>query len=259
MVASAQSPQPSPNDLPSPGKSTGPRTDAGKARSAMNALTHGLTAKTPLLPGEDPEAFKAFVWDVVLDLDPSGPVQRELAHRVALLMWKRRRVNEAERQAFCNLQAEYHEETEDQLQEKEEFAETPEDFKAVEEARRWDAEHGRERDAGCMLADELGAKPGALDRLARHEQRLDRQIDSTLRLLLRLQNRDPHSQRGREDEGREEVKDESEAPSDVPSDVPYEASASPSPAPAQNELSAPERDSQQSASPGPWTGPPGVN
>ena len=34
-------------------RSTGPRTEAGKAASSHNALKHGLTAQTVLLPGED--------------------------------------------------------------------------------------------------------------------------------------------------------------------------------------------------------------
>ena len=35
-------------------KSTGPRTAEGKRSSKFNAVTHGLTARTVLLPGEDP-------------------------------------------------------------------------------------------------------------------------------------------------------------------------------------------------------------
>jgi hypothetical protein len=39
-------------------RSTGPRTPEGKSRSRLNALKHGLTARTLVLPGEDPEAFR---------------------------------------------------------------------------------------------------------------------------------------------------------------------------------------------------------
>src|ERR1039458_4019769 len=38
--------------------STGPRSEAGKQRSALNALTHGLTARTAVLPSEDPAAYE---------------------------------------------------------------------------------------------------------------------------------------------------------------------------------------------------------
>ncbi len=39
-------------------KSTGPRTADGKARSRMNAVTHGLSAQTLILPNEDPREFQ---------------------------------------------------------------------------------------------------------------------------------------------------------------------------------------------------------
>jgi len=39
--------------------STGPRTDSGKQRSSLNALRHGLTAASPVLPSEDQAAFDA--------------------------------------------------------------------------------------------------------------------------------------------------------------------------------------------------------
>ncbi len=39
-------------------RSTGPKSEIGKSRSKYNALKHGLTAKLPVLPQEDPEAFR---------------------------------------------------------------------------------------------------------------------------------------------------------------------------------------------------------
>ena len=38
-------------------KSKGPTSDEGKARSRYNALKHGMTAKTVLLPGDDHQEF----------------------------------------------------------------------------------------------------------------------------------------------------------------------------------------------------------
>src|ERR1700757_4550142 len=40
-------------------KSTGPKTDEGKANSRRNALKHGLRAETLVLPGENPDDLKA--------------------------------------------------------------------------------------------------------------------------------------------------------------------------------------------------------
>jgi len=39
-------------------KGTGPRTAEGKGRSRFNALKHGMTAETPVLPGEDEGAYQ---------------------------------------------------------------------------------------------------------------------------------------------------------------------------------------------------------
>ena len=39
-------------------KSTGPRTEAGKSKSKLKGLKHGLRAATLVLPGEDPEALE---------------------------------------------------------------------------------------------------------------------------------------------------------------------------------------------------------
>jgi len=39
--------------------STGPRTDAGKQRSSLNALRHGLTAASAVLLSEDRSAYDA--------------------------------------------------------------------------------------------------------------------------------------------------------------------------------------------------------
>ena len=39
-------------------KSTGPRTEAGKKRSSLNAVTHGLRAETLVLLDEDPQVLE---------------------------------------------------------------------------------------------------------------------------------------------------------------------------------------------------------
>jgi hypothetical protein len=41
--------------------STGPKTEAGKAKSSLNAVKTGLTGRTVLLPSDDAAAYEAHV------------------------------------------------------------------------------------------------------------------------------------------------------------------------------------------------------
>src|SRR5215212_362658 len=192
-----------PSDFAYTGR-TGPRTAAGKATSRMNALTHGLTAKTPLLPDEDPDEFRRFVWEVVEDLSPAGAVQLELAHRVAVLMWKRRRVGAAENPIFTALERKFQEAAEQWVAECQHYADTPEDVAEAEAEREDEEANGPVYNAQQTMAEGLGVVAkgqhstshlAALERLAKYEQRIDAQIDSTIRLLLKLQNRKEWTQR----------------------------------------------------------------
>src|SRR4051794_1590023 len=72
-------------------QSTGPRTEEGKARSAQNATKHGLRSERPVLPTEDAAAWDAFRADVVSTLEPANTMERKLAERVALQMWRQDR------------------------------------------------------------------------------------------------------------------------------------------------------------------------
>jgi hypothetical protein len=73
-------------------KSTGPTTPAGKARSAQNAVTHGLTAESVLLPGEDADAFAEFEADYIRELRPTGRLQRTLVAEIVADSWRLGRI-----------------------------------------------------------------------------------------------------------------------------------------------------------------------
>src|SRR5436190_14545210 len=73
-------------------RSTGPRTAAGKARSSRNALKHGLRAETALLPGESAADWREHREGVLISLGAKGALETELADRVALALWRLRRV-----------------------------------------------------------------------------------------------------------------------------------------------------------------------
>ena len=66
-------------------RSTGPKTEAGKAISRRNSLKHGLTGAGIVLPHEDEAAITARFADFAADLKPEGGVAHFLTRRLALL------------------------------------------------------------------------------------------------------------------------------------------------------------------------------
>ena len=77
-------------------KSTGPRTPEGKDRSKFNALKHGLDAKTPVLPGEDAEAYRKRIDAWTADFRPSTHYEQFLVEQAAHVSWQIERVERAE-------------------------------------------------------------------------------------------------------------------------------------------------------------------
>ncbi len=69
-------------------KSTGPRTHAGKARACLNAVTHGLTAQTLILPDEDPRAYQARLDAWAADLRPCTAYEEGLVRHAVGLSWR---------------------------------------------------------------------------------------------------------------------------------------------------------------------------
>ncbi len=65
--------------------STGPRTEAGKAASRGNALTHGLSGSGVVLPATDVEAVERLKGAFERELGPRGEVALGLVHRAAVL------------------------------------------------------------------------------------------------------------------------------------------------------------------------------
>src|SRR6202049_944507 len=72
--------------------STGPRTDAGKQRSSLNALRHGLTAQTAVLPSEDPAAYQRHIQQFLDEYQPATPTETQLVHELANTAWRLNRI-----------------------------------------------------------------------------------------------------------------------------------------------------------------------
>ena len=81
-------------------KSSGPRSEEGKQRASRNALRHGLTAETVLVPLEDPEDYKLFEEAIAAEYDAESAVERELVLRLANLLWRLRRATSIETTLF---------------------------------------------------------------------------------------------------------------------------------------------------------------
>ena len=82
------SPQPSLSQFQkSKSKSSGPRTESGKAASSQNALRHGLASGTILIPGEDPAEFQALETALFDQYKPADPTQTILVHDMAKHHW----------------------------------------------------------------------------------------------------------------------------------------------------------------------------
>jgi hypothetical protein len=82
----------------------GPKTAAGKARIALNAIKHGLSSTRLILPSENATDWESFRRVIVDDRAPVGPVETVLAERVAWAAWRLRRATSFEEAALAERQ-----------------------------------------------------------------------------------------------------------------------------------------------------------
>ena len=71
-------------------KSTGPKTDEGKAAVSQNAVKHGLFAES-VIKGENEADYEAFHNGMFAELAPVGVVEAVLAERAVSLTWRLKR------------------------------------------------------------------------------------------------------------------------------------------------------------------------
>jgi hypothetical protein len=81
-------------------RSTGPKSLEGKSTSSQNAVRHGILSNLEVLPRlEKQEEWDSHRDAVLRDLAPMGAVETALAERVALTLWRLRRVAVYERES----------------------------------------------------------------------------------------------------------------------------------------------------------------
>ena len=85
-------------------QSGGPASEAGKARSALNAVCHGLTGRSFfLLPDEDPEEFRAHEAAWLDQWRPRDAAERDVAELVIRALWREIRADRLEARILTDL------------------------------------------------------------------------------------------------------------------------------------------------------------
>ena len=69
-------------------KTTGPKTPEGKAAVSMNALRHGLRARSVVLPGENREEFTQLCDDLEVEWHPQSRTEQFYVEQMAVSQWK---------------------------------------------------------------------------------------------------------------------------------------------------------------------------
>jgi hypothetical protein len=77
-------------------KSTGPRSEAGKTRSSLNARRHNLTGQITAMTLEERRAHDAFSIDLIKDMAPQGALELRIAQLIATDLWRLNRGNAVE-------------------------------------------------------------------------------------------------------------------------------------------------------------------
>jgi len=76
--------------------STGPRTETGKQRSSLNALRHGPTGQTIVLPSADLAAYQKHCKEFFDEYRPKNKTETHLLQTMADLSWRLNRASSIE-------------------------------------------------------------------------------------------------------------------------------------------------------------------
>jgi len=160
-------------------ESTGPRSPEGKAVVKNNAVKHGLYTADIILRSphlsEDPRQYQNLLDSLIEELNPQGVIQQHLVIKIANIMWRYRRVVNAETSRI-NRQLEtaaYDINRGDHLR----FVTDPDDSDDTFVQRHQDNYVGVRSLPDASYRDSFMA----------YEMRLDRQLTRAFRLLYQLQ------------------------------------------------------------------------
>jgi hypothetical protein len=144
-------------------KSTGPRTDAGKAIVSRNAEKHTKLSRTLLVSSqshqESSSEFSTLCDEYYASLDPVGPLEEMLVDRIVSAVWRMRRAHHAESGEIAM-----------NLQNSDKFNPVPILLQAADEAKREDVlQELGESVPGCEF---ILARLGEVRAAVRHDGQL---------------------------------------------------------------------------------------
>ena len=82
-------------------RSTGPVTPEGKRRASLNALRHGLTGQTVVLPEDDLAAYQSSCAQFHAELKPQGLLETKAVQTIADTYWRLDRIRAMENNLFA--------------------------------------------------------------------------------------------------------------------------------------------------------------
>ena len=139
--------------------STGPKTEAGKQKSSLNALRHGLTGQIVVMPTEDLQAYQLHLKSFTEEYNPQGATEANLVQALADCSWRLNRVAALETNLLT--------------------------LGVIQASPITDAP-SQVQDA-LSIASALESQSKALSNLSLHSQRLSRQFERTVAQLRDLQ------------------------------------------------------------------------
>lgn len=179
-------------------KSTGPRTAQGKARSAQNAVSHGLCSVSPVLDDEDLGNYEVLKDRFFKQFRPATPLEEELVADLVDIQWRLGRIVEIEASIFeradweerisaARADARRADPARERLRSLVGIA-SDEDRVAQEqvEAVQAAARKALSMSASGYLRDAMG--PNLIERLGRYETRLENRRTRVLKELERQQD-----------------------------------------------------------------------
>ena len=148
-------------------RSTGPKTPAGKAVVAKNAVKHGAYSEALTILLESPESFTSLHAGLVETYRPAGPMETGLVDRMASLWWRMERAKVAANQSLW-------------MAAKRNALDAPMVFDRTDELMNREA-------LECRMAGAWDHE--TQERLLRHELTLEKSFFHSLHELERLQGR----------------------------------------------------------------------